>query len=73
MNAVVDIGQAIGSLAKTRPGQPWRLWVAMAAVTDDIGDGAAAGGGLLFRASAGRGRDNLAQSMEPDDLTLTVR
>jgi tyrosinase len=73
VNAVVDIGPAIGSLAKTRPGQPWRLWVAMTAVTDDLGDGAAAGGGLLFRASAGRGRDNLAQSMEPDDLTLTVR
>ena len=73
LNAVVDIGQAIGSLATTRPGQPWRLWVALAAVTNDVGDDTAAGGGLRFRASAGRARDNLAKSMEPDDLTLVVR
>lgn len=73
LDAVVDIGQAIGSLARTHPEQPWRLWVALAAVTDEAdGAGTTGGGGFRLRASAGRARDNLAKSMEPGDLTLVV-
>jgi hypothetical protein len=69
LDVAVDVGQAVGSLARTHPGQEWRLWVALAAVTDK---GVGAGGDLALRASAGRARDTLAKSMEPDDLTLRV-
>lgn len=74
LNAVIDIGQAIDSLAKTRPGQPWRLWVALAAMTDELDDaGTAQGGGVRFRPAAAMARDNLAKSMEPGDLTVVVK
>jgi len=69
LNALVDVGQAVGSLARNRPGQDWRLWVALAAVTDEVG---AARGDLQVRASTGPARDTLAKTMAPDDLTLQL-